>query len=332
MGFAAIVIIVHHYLTELMGEPYKIGAIGVDIFMFTMGFGLYFSLYNRTEKTSFVKALPSYFWRRLGRVIPVLALFLIAWGMWKYSNGGFTVKDYFLNLSLTGYWTLEYGKYFNWFISGLLVFYLCSPLIFLFFYKAKYKFIPNLILFVLLSIGVFFMRKNDAGEITRTLIMYVRLIPMTFGMLFGAYCKNPPEKKEKIFTSFFFIIIFAFGCILHCYNNMYWKDSGFTYGLPWYGFGLMTPIICVVFSYFMELVCKITKILSCILSFFGMISFEIYLTHIFIIEYVLIKLNRANNLWFEEPKNFIATFIVSTVFAYALSLISNKISELEKRK
>ena len=204
MGIAAIIIMVHHYMTNVVGKPYKFGAIGVDMFMFTMGIGLYFSLFNGTEKKGFLKNIPSFYLKRFKRIVPVFALFLLAWGMWKYSNGGLTVKEFLLNLSFTGYWTLPYSKYFNWFISGILLFYIVSPFFFIAFKNIKRKYIPLTVFFVLLSFLVYLMRKDENGEITRTLIMAVRLIPLCFGMLFGAYCKEEPSKKEQgiVFSGF----------------------------------------------------------------------------------------------------------------------------------
>ena len=62
MGISALIIVIHHYFTAVLNKPYKFGAIGVDFFMFTMGLGLYFSLYSAEEKdnTTFSKILPSF--------------------------------------------------------------------------------------------------------------------------------------------------------------------------------------------------------------------------------------------------------------------------------
>jgi peptidoglycan/LPS O-acetylase OafA/YrhL len=332
MGVSAILILVHHYFTNILDKAYRFGAIGVDIFMFVMGFGLFFSLYNGVQKKPFIKTLPSFFFRRIKKIFPAFAAFLIFWGMWKFSNGGFTLKAFLLNLSFTGYWTLNYGEYFNWFISGILLFYLLAPLFFIAIYKTKYKFSAGFILFAVISVLTFLMRKDENGEITRTLIMVVRLIPFCFGMLFGAYCKEEPQKSKQTNVLLFFGILFVVGVILYVQNNKVWNDNGFTYGMPWYSFGLMTPFSCVTIAYIAEFISKLIPLVNHIFSFFGKMSFEIYLTHIFVIEYVLYYLHKKNNLWFSEPMNFIAAFFVSTISAYILHCFAEKISSFTIKK
>lgn len=332
MGISAIVILVHHYFTNILDKQYKIGAIGVDIFMFVMGLGLYFSLFKDAEQKSFFKGLPSYFFRRAKKILPVFAVFLVFWGIWKFNNGGFTLKAYLLNLSLTGYWTLSYNDYFNWFVSGILLFYFLSPFFFLLIYKTKYKMSSTFILFVLISILTYLFRKNEQGEITRTLIMIVRLIPFSFGMLFGAFCKESPSKQKRNFCFGIFALLFVFGIVLYVLNNLYWNDTGFIYGMPWYSFGLMTPFICIVTAYFLEIISKYTKLISSVSSFFGKMSFEIYLTHVFVIEYILYFLKRKENLWFSEPYNFLAAFFVSALFAYVLHCFSEKVNSVGEKQ
>ncbi len=330
MGISALIILVHHYLTNIMDKPYKFGAIGVDVFMFLMGIGLYFSLYKGTKNKSLLKEIPAYFFRRFKKIFPVFAVFLVSFGLWKYSNGGFSLKDFFLNLSFTGYWTLPYGKYFNWFVSGILFFYLLSPVLFLFFHKSKSKMLCSALIFAVLSVLVFLMRKNSEGDINRTLIMVVRLIPLSFGMLFGSYCKEQPSEKEKRVVLISFGAVFIIGVALYILNNIKWNDSGFTYGMPWYSFGLMTPFLCLIFSYVMEFISKSIRSIEYILKFFGKMSFEIYLTHVFVIEYIMIVLIRKKNLWSSSQLvNFIYALVLSTLFAYVLNCFSKKISEFK---
>ncbi len=334
MGVAGIIIVIHHYLTSYLGEPYRFGAVGVDMFMFTMGLGLFFSLTKSAENRTFLKSLPYYFWRRFIRIIPTLAVFLLTWSLWKYSNGGFEVKDFLLNLSLTGYWTLKYGKYFNWFVSGLLIFYLVAPIMFLAINKQRNKLLPTLIMFALLSLIVFNLKQTSEGKIYRSLIMIARLIPMCFGMLFGAYCDKLPEKKEKTFTQIFFIFLFIVGVIFYIVGEVFFDDpNGFKFGYRWYSFGLIAPMMCVFISYIVSLASRLIDSASKILSFFGKISFELYLVHIFIIEYILPQLQKNNvKPWFSEPINFIFSFVISTLYAYLLSLLSKRINHRDSIK
>ena len=174
------------------------------------------------------------------------------------------------------------------------------------------------------------MRKNSEGEINRTLIMVVRLLPLSFGMLFGSYCKEQPSENEKRVVLMSFGVAFFIGVALYILNNIKWNDSGFTYGMPWYSFGLMTPFLCLVFSYIMEFISKSICLIECILKFFGKMSFEIYLTHVFVIEYIMIVLIRKKNLWSSSQLvNFIYAFVLSTLFAYVLNCFSKRVSEFK---
>jgi peptidoglycan/LPS O-acetylase OafA/YrhL len=257
------------------------------------------------------------------RILPALFVFLIAWGFWKHSHGGFTIKDFILNFSFLGYWTLPYGKYFNWFVSGILFFYLLSPIIYLIVGKFSKNTFSAFISFLIISMLVFILRKDEDNNICRTLIMVVRLIPLLFGMFCASKTDKQATKQEKmIFASF--IVLFLFGIGLYILNNLYWHDSGFTYGMPWYAFGLMTTFLSLLIVFLIEHLSKAIKFFPAILSFFGKISFEIYLTHIFIIEYIMPQLKTEGKLFLDDPWNLIFAFFTSTLFAYILSLVTKQ--------
>jgi len=102
--------------------------------------------------------------------------------------------------------------------------------------------------------------------------------------------------------------------------------------MPWYSFGLMTPFICTAISCIVDVLTRICKYISAPFIFFGKMSFEIYLTHVFVIENILVQLKIENRLWFDEPKNFLAAIFVSTASAYVLYLFTEKICNIKLKK
>lgn len=123
MGIAIILVVLYH-LTCWTTIRYlrvftRYGYIGVDIFMFLSGFGLYYS-YKKSDLQSFYK-------KRLLRIYPVF-FFLVVMSYLIDGQGIDNIKYLFENLLTIGYWK-DFGIHqTDWYLESLFYLYLFYPL------------------------------------------------------------------------------------------------------------------------------------------------------------------------------------------------------------
>ena len=107
MGIAMLWIILHHCYFEVKPSMliyfpfFKLGAGGVDIFLFLSGFGCYYSLTKNPDIGSFL-------WRRIKRFFPAIPVFIVYIILAKITSfreilGYFTLTNYWLDIRGFGY-------------------------------------------------------------------------------------------------------------------------------------------------------------------------------------------------------------------------------------
>ncbi len=318
MGFAMLWIIFFHTgVTCPLGivtSIKKIGYGGVDIFLFASGIGNYYSYNKDNEPLEFFK-------RRISRLAPVYIPFIIIWCIYNvaakklsplYIIGNLLGSQYFSNV----------GTVINWYICVLLVCYLLTPYIATAIKKGSFsKNILLVVLFLLLSTA-FWKDENFCIAATR-LPIYV------IGMIFAKYDDVKIGKKHIIVGGAMFIAGLASLFLCNIYFYDYIKD----YGVCWYLFILITPFLCYLISCVASLTekNKITNFGNSILKTAGKYSFEIYLVHIFLFNFL-----KDNWDSFKLPfplNNYVWAAAIALAFAGALllNLISKPITKLIKK-
>ena len=130
MGFAAIIVVLLHFFVELYSDfrfpivttILKRGNIGVDIFLFVSGMGLFFSMTKDSNTLSFYQ-------KRIRRVIiPALIISLPYWLLVGILVNKDTVGMFLLNWTGLSLWT--HGITTIWYVSLIMLLYLVYPLIF----------------------------------------------------------------------------------------------------------------------------------------------------------------------------------------------------------
>lgn len=127
MGIAALMILICHAnvnhvaLPDILYKLFIFGNLGVDIFLFVSGFGLYYSLKGRTGSFS------KWYKRRYLRIlVPYLLIGVLFWTYDAIVNQ--EGWNYFvLNLSTLSYWLDHRGA---WYVALLLPLYLMTPLLY----------------------------------------------------------------------------------------------------------------------------------------------------------------------------------------------------------
>lgn len=155
MGLAIIMVVFHHLTLRtsvgLLGKGYMFlrvtGAMGVDIFLFLSGLGLFYSFRKNPDIKVFYK-------KRLIRIIPTYVLICAPFYAFKYLIGtNFDIKGFLLHLSLISYWI---DGSCDWYIAAIIVLYALFPL----FYRVMKNnrlsgFIILIAIWILISFTVF---------------------------------------------------------------------------------------------------------------------------------------------------------------------------------
>lgn len=137
MGFAMVWVLFFHTFYLTLETPWlkdlqELGFLGVDIFIFLSAMGL--SLSWSRKKQSY----GAYLKRRLVRVLPLYWLVTGLYGLFLRLTGQVSIKTVLWTMSTMFYW-FDKPSYFNWYIPGLLFFYLLAPACTALLTRVKYK-------------------------------------------------------------------------------------------------------------------------------------------------------------------------------------------------
>ena len=245
---------------------------GVDICLFASGLGCYVSLEKDPDALRFLK-------RRILRLAPTYLPFIALWCICHYlAHGPYplpAVLGNFLGLqNLTGL-----GNSFNWYISALLLYYLVSPLLKDLTDRLSYPKQLLVIAFLLLLSVPFWTADTYIITLTRLPIYYC-------GMVFARMCREERSLTPKGLT--IALVLSALGFVLMRFCTGHFESILWSYGLHWYPFLLITPGLCIALSLaglLLEKV-KFSKILTAPLETMGKYSFELYLIHVPLYEFL----------------------------------------------
>lgn len=284
---------------------------GVDICLFASGLGCYFSLEKDPDALRFLK-------RRIARLAPVYIPFILLWCVYHYlTHGPYPVSAVLGNLlgiqNLTG---LENS--FNWYISALLLFYVLSPLLKSLVDRVGYGCQAVVIGFLLLLSVPFWTADTYIITVTRLPIFYA-------GMVFGRMCKEDRELSLPALVGCVAASALGFWLMKFCTDHF--ESILWSYGLHWYPFLLITPGVCIVLSLAGLALEKVrySKILTKPLAAIGAYSFELYLLHVPLYEFLH---PRLRELPYDRNLMCLATLPVIWVGCVVLKKVGKLISRL----
>lgn len=313
MGMSILWVILYHiglvysYPISIIGKVTSLGYGGVDFFIFLSGFGLYYSYLKDNN-------IENFYYKRFRRIIPEFILVTIVLGI---VSGNFSIADVLMKITTIGFWLPQFNfPYHLWYVSAIILFYLVFPLYMYFFYKN-----PKLSLILGCAIGIVLtsiyaytylvLYPNEKGG----LIFFTSRIPLfCIGIYFGKLSVSSTTISKRFVTniiwlSALFIVILL---LLTKYVDYWILRNG---GLFYYPFIFIVPGACLMISY----VLKRVPLISRFLSFFGEISFELYLVH-----EGLISCTKAimSNLEISVFYVTILIIVVSVIFAYLIYFIN----------
>ena len=174
--------------SDFIAEPLKFirgtGNVGVDMFLFLSGIGLYFSFTKDSHVLSFWK-------KRLMRVLPSAFLIATFYFSLRYVNGRFSSGPLYYVLRETFLYFFVKGERVFWFISLILLMYLVFPI----FYKIidKWKAWGMIVLVAVIIAGTFAVRAIAPGVYSNVEIALCRIPVFIIGIWAGRFVM---EKKE----------------------------------------------------------------------------------------------------------------------------------------
>lgn len=263
MGVAAIFILLCHasgngvIMPSFLEKICGFGNIGVDMFLFLSGMGLYFSLSKRNEhKDSLLK----WYLHRYKRIFVPYWLMVIPWIVTKLyiTNGSFGLENSISSLFAYYYWISGNGA---WFVSLIIILYIFAPLLHII-CSCKNDYCNILVSLLLCFLGgairLFTVDIESLQIISRC---FDRIPAFIVGVYMGKYVK---EGRILNLPLFFLIIVLS----VYIYRAFFPNCSIFwIYSVP------LSIILCIVF----KIIGK-----NYILEYMGTISLESYLANIFI--------------------------------------------------
>ena len=288
---------------------------GVDLCLFASGLGCYFSLDKDPDTLRFLR-------RRILRLAPTYIPFIALWCVYHYlTHGPYPLPALLGNFlgiqNLTG---LENS--FNWYISALLLLYLLSPLFKDLTDRLSYPRQLLVITFLLLLSVPFWTADTYIITLTRLPIYYC-------GMVFARMCKEDRSLTPKALAIALLTSALGFALMRFCTDHF--ESILWSYGLHWYPFLLITPGVCIAISLVGILLEKVkfSKILTTPLATIGKYSFELYLIHVPLYEFLHPRLREL-----PYPRNlmWLATLPVIALGCIALKLTANLITSYILRR
>ena len=280
-----------------------ISSIGVEIFIFLSGMGLYFSFSNNCKINAFYKK------RYLRLLIPYIIVAAIFWAFKDFKFQGEGIKEYFQDIAFYTFFTD--GVHTIWFIALMAGLYLIFPAIFKLLDSKNRVFWLVILLVITYGIPVLLFYYNY--EIyDRIAIAITRVHLFIVGCYVGKYIKQGYKVSYTKAVAVIIIGLFAKYCRLCLDFEPYFNR--YLDGL--YALGLIVMVTCIVMIFG-----KCSKINS-LWRFFGKYSLELYMLHV-------TMRNLMKEFGFDAYR--VSQYFIMILLAVILSVLLNKLCSMITR-
>lgn len=321
VGIAMLWIVLFHSSLEHMPEGFALfksfGYGGVDICLFASGIGCYFSLEKDPDILRFLK-------RRVKRLAPAYLCFIIPWLLWKLWVSDMPFWAILGNL--LGVQTLvSWDYHFNWYISGLMLYYFAMPYMKQLTDSCK-NLRQDLLAWLCLAVATVPFWGSHHG-----IVLVSRLPVLYSGMVFGKLAREGYVLRPRDYLAQGIAVAAGAAALVVCQNRF--PELMWNRGLSWYPFALIAPGTCVLISAAAQKLegSRFFRGMEKCLETVGIYSFELYLVHVFLYEglwpavvdyFWRITVNRQ---WaMSIPVIIIGTFLLNRVASLVSRLFLNK--------
>lgn len=256
---------------------------GVDMFLFLSGLGACHSLARRGWR--------DYLRQRARRLLPGLYLVMLIWCAVMLALGLMSGRELLGNVTLLGWW-LGMANQLNWYFSAVWAFYLLAAPLYALFRKTAHPVWLWLGL-VVLSIGLGIACPWDWYKLAVT-----RLPIFLTGMLFGRLEQTGFSRERCLRCILYPLMLLGLWLVLVTYWG-YGYVYGYSLGLWWYPYALVTPGAAVLISDLAALLRRhplLSKLLQPI-ERCGQSSAEILMVHLAVYKVILATTRLRNRYW-----------------------------------
>lgn len=305
MGFAMLIIVLFHVSVARQSAFYglhRLGNLGVDIFLFLSGIGLWFSWTKHPDMGRFYR-------RRLLRIYPawlIVALIYFVPRLWHQPL--LLAGEVLFNVR---FWTHDEGQF--WFIPAILAMYLMAPpYMKLIEKRPAWRWLP--VLLCCWCVAVQWVQPIHAA-VGHIEIFWSRLPIFFIGINCGAWVREERPLPKGWFGFALSAFILTFALCLYLEQVLHGRFPLFAERMVYIPLTLSTVLLLSAALTFVE---KTQQWLLRMLSFIGGISLEIYLIHA---EFVLRYLQPLHlGYW----PTFLLTLLCTLPLAWLLhSLVKN---------
>lgn len=312
MGAAAIMIVVFHFsqmsncFSGLLQTALSTLCGGVEIFILMSGVGLYYSFQkNNNIKQFYIKRIYNVYFISLIISLP----YMVWWSLVNQETNlllvNWLVPNYILGCARD-----------VWYVPFVMVMYLIYPAVykFLFYEKIyKYRYLIVLMISILWYIACFVLYKSGNSYFRKIEVAFFRFPFFLIGCLIGELVYKKKNCKKTLVIAFvlsFFSYLFVHKFICNQF-----------------GFRLRSSLASIVYLVLIVLFLFYIRIdfINKLLTFFGKISLELYLTHLLIFK-VLAYYGIDHWIY------YLIASIISVIISYPLSKLRGKFVELSKKQ
>ncbi len=270
MGLAMLWVLLFHafYMTpqaKWLQSFKELGYLGVDVFILLSAMGLAMSLSRKKQRYG------DYLKRRLVRVLPLYWLTVGLYGLVLRLAGQTSLRTVLWSLSTLFYW-FHKPSIFNWYIPGLLAFYLLAPPAVALLKRCRYK-LPVVVAVSLLCYPLFhFLQMRGVTHLNDVIL---RIPVFLLGLLLGLYIAQERRLtwRSLCFWAALPLLVPPLKGMIHYY-----------YLPPCFSFAMSCVILCLGLGWLLALLPE--KGPRRLLRLLGECSLEIYLLNVvFVLEY-----------------------------------------------
>lgn len=316
MGIAIALIMLCHnqvwfwreWVNQLNTHIRAISQIGVDMFLFCSGFGLYFS-YTRTPD------LGSFYRKRMVRILPAYFIMLAVWTFcaWYYQEN---VYEFLRSYSLLSFFTR--GELIVWYVPAILLLYLLYPLAFRL-TQSKKALILSCGAIWAVSFVIALMPSIPYALEAINEVLIVRVPVFLLGAYWGRKKSqgiSPFPRSTAAYLTLFCVLTVFFLISMHIMHGISWW---------WVNRLLFCPMTLCLLGLLLPCLERTRgKGLYRFFVFLGTITLELYLIQ----ERLLVVLNSYILFRFDTPFQQVCVYILSVVLAIALSFGLHKLCTL----
>ena len=315
MGIAIIWVFLFH-MGEFIDVPFlkqlkDIGYLGCDIFLFSSGLGIYYSLDKNDNVYEYIR-------KRITRLMPMFWVVLLGFIPFKFYIGQMTWQAAIGNVFGIQFF-IDYTYDFNWYIPITLLCYVLAP--FLKKHLDSFKSPLGKIITLFVIIGVTYAFSSQGYM----MLGMCRIGAFYLGMIFGQH--GIQDKEISVAARVIWILLIPVGMFVTWYSLMNFGFDGWNWATNWLPFIISIPGICITLSLIAMVFEKaaVGDAINKVIGFFGKHSLEIYLAHATVVmifrDYMIKMVDPAYN----TTTNWLIAIGISIVGAFVLYWIDRLI-------